>query len=104
MNLKFRSLIIVGMLTATLGVASVAEAKKIRSTVERRQQPGRGFWEDDHKSNHRPSTWQSHQSFWNWNGQPKFQSNQNATPKKKSWGWQRSSRAELHHPEPRKSR
>ncbi len=35
---------------AVAGGASLTEAGKVRSTVERHQHPGSGFWDDDHKS------------------------------------------------------
>ncbi|WP_372723458.1 hypothetical protein [Novipirellula sp.] len=79
-----------------VGGASLAEAGKIRSTVERRHSPEKGFWDSSH---HSKNVVRHHAS-------PRV----HYTPKThesnsgKSWGWQRSSRAELHHPGPRKTR
>ncbi|HBJ36932.1 MAG TPA: hypothetical protein DDZ51_19675 [Planctomycetaceae bacterium] len=107
MNPKLRALIVVAVVAASVGNAPIAEAKKIRSTAERRQHPERGFWENDHKQkdnhvrHHQPMIMNHWKSVWS---EPKTYKPKTHTPAKKSWGWQRSSRAALHHPGTRRTR
>jgi len=103
MDMKLRALIVTAVLAAALGNVSIAEAKKIRNPIERRQHPGRGFWEADHESQ-KPAAWQK-RHFFQHHWKPFWMTPKKAAPaKKKSWGWQRSSRAELHHPGTRRTR
>lgn len=88
-----------------LGTTSLAEAGKIRSTVERRQSQGKGFWDTTHKPIVRHHYHRTHGQLWNSFRSLHHNKTYRSAPKsKKSWGWQRSSRAELHHPGPRKRR
>jgi hypothetical protein len=104
MNKRLKMLVMIAVAGSVLGTASLAEAGKIRSTVERRQSPGKGFWDTSHRS----VTRQQRSSHFHWNPFRFLHQHKRYQPatknSQKSWGWQRSSRAELHHPGPRKSR
>lgn len=95
--MKLQALILIGMSIITIGTASIAEAKKIRSPADRRHRPELGFWENDEKPRQsntltrKPIFGNQINSHWT---APKT----SGPTKKSSWGWQRSSRAEYHHP------
>lgn len=48
MNTTFKHTVLASLTTAlVLGLASIAFAAPIRNSIERRQSPGRGFWQND---------------------------------------------------------
>lgn len=95
--------LLAALCVSMFSVASVADAADIRHPIERRQHPGRGFFERTpskpvYRQNHQPQAWthgwlRSHMG-----------THRPSQPAQKSWRWQRSSRAELHHPSPRAGR
>lgn len=90
MNKRLKMFLMVAVAGSVIGSASLAEAGKIRSTVERRQSPGKGFWDTSHKPTvrHHRSAIQGWKPFSFLHQQKSYR----AAPKKSkaSWGWQRS--------------
>jgi|GEM_PF-6318403 len=103
MSKRFKMFLMIAVAGSMIGSTTLAEAGKTRSTVERRQRPGQGFWDTSHKSKahqHR-STHQGWNLFQCFGLQKSYRP---ATPTSgKSWGWQRGSRTEFYHPAPRRS-
>jgi len=103
MSKRLKMFLMVAVAGGVIGTASMAEAgNNIRNSVERRLNPGNGFWGNSPSVN----TYQSRSSQRSWMPFQFFNSNNSYRPatrsNSKSWGWQRSSRAEFHHPGPRR--
>ncbi|XZE51601.1 hypothetical protein SH139x_003260 [Planctomycetaceae bacterium SH139] len=131
MSKFIRTLAVIVIVGSVAGTATIAEVQKIRSTAERRQHPGRGFWENNRTQTvqrhmvQRPMVQHRHYvtptpsarswSLPSWNvpnwstpqwffgGQSRYQSAPHYQPAQpaQSWRWQHSGRAEVHHPGPR---
>tara|TARA_R110002072_G_scaffold284006_1_gene447811 strand:+ start:28810 stop:29115 length:306 start_codon:yes stop_codon:yes gene_type:complete len=90
MSKRLKMFLMVAVAGSVIGSASLAEAGKIRSTVERRQSPGKGFWDTSHKPTvrHQRSAVQSWTPF----GFLHQKKSYRVAPKKSkaTWGWQRS--------------
>lgn len=92
MSKRVKYALMAAMAFSFIGGASLAEAGKIRSTVERRQSPGKGFWDTSHKPTVRHHQQRSHGQFWKSIQSLHQNKSYRSAPKsnKKSWGWQRS--------------
>jgi len=98
-NLKLAKWMLAVLCVSLFGLASAADAAGIRHPIERRQHPGRGFFETNNsqkaRTTQQPTAWTQDWLRSQRAVSPSSQSGQ------KSWRWQRSSRAALHHPAPR---
>ncbi|WP_164103660.1 hypothetical protein [Candidatus Laterigemmans baculatus] len=99
MNKRLRTFVMVAVAGGVIGSAAVAEAGRGYHPAGSRQHTTEGVWKSGYRST-------GSQGFWHpfrfWDGQPVYR----GTPASKGtpWGWQRGSRAELHHGGPRSTR
>lgn len=112
MNRSIKAMVLGVVVSGLVGSASLAHADKPRSTVERRQHPGRGFWESSPQNHVQKHHVQKHASthtlfqgrplFWNlsrlWqvDRTPVVRQSATRSSSKSSWRWNRGSRAQFY--------
>lgn len=104
MNKRLKMFLMIAVAGSVLGTASLAEADNATRRGVQQQSPRFVTWNVSQpaSANHQSAQRSNWQMPLLWNGSNSYRTSPRT--QRKSWGWQRSSRAEFHHPGPRKNR